>query len=684
MSDFHLLRPEWLLALIPAAAVLIILWRSASQTGARDWSGTVDAHLLRHLTVSGQSARPRRGLIAALAAGLLASILAMAGPTWQKLPTPMMQGGTPTVVALSLSQSMNGTDLVPSRLARAGHKLRDILDRAEGADTGLVIYADRPFVAAPLTPDGAVIGEMLPELSTSLMPVLGNRLDLAIAELQDLLASAGARRGTILVMADDLGADPAASLAAAKAARKAGYEVDVLGVGTPEGAALQTADGRAIQVGGTGRTAKLDGAAMQGLAEAGGGRYSTVTADSADLDLLLPAQTGMAEGARASALKTDRWSDKGYLLVLIPILLMPLAFRRGLIFALALAAFGLGLGAPSGPVAAEGLADLWATPDQQGARAFESGDFGAAAQQFASADWRASALYRAGDYAGAAGIYGESGYNAGNALAKAGQLKEALAAYDAELAAHPEDADTKFNRDLVADLLKQQEEQQKQQQDQQSSGGGQDQQDQQQTGESGQDQQQPQAGQTGESQPQEQQSAQNGQDQAEADGQQDAEPQQQAQQGGQSEPQAGDQQQVAASQDQREGSGEGDTPQDQQEQAQQGQQPAPQQTQQGAAQQQTQADAAEQPQNRAGQQRADATSAEPQDDKGALSGLIDRLMQGNGEADDTEKPAQAQASAGAPLDQAGEQQLRAVPDDPAGLLRARIRMHYAQIRARDQ
>jgi Ca-activated chloride channel family protein len=33
------------------------------------------------------------------------------------------------------------------------------------------------------------------------------------------------------------------------------------------------------------------------------------------------------------------------------------------------------------------------------------------------------------------------------------------------------------------------------------------------------------------------------------------------------------------------------------------------------------------------------------------------------------------------VDQAVEQQLRKVPDDPSGLLRARIRQHYAALRA---
>ena len=51
MNAFHFLRPDWLWALIPAAAVLALLWRRRAVAGGRDWSGTVDAHLLRHLTV---------------------------------------------------------------------------------------------------------------------------------------------------------------------------------------------------------------------------------------------------------------------------------------------------------------------------------------------------------------------------------------------------------------------------------------------------------------------------------------------------------------------------------------------------------------------------------------------------------------------------------------------------------
>jgi Ca-activated chloride channel family protein len=68
---------------------------------------------------------------------------------------------------------------------------------------------------------------------------------------------------------------------------------------------------------------------------------------------------------------------------------------------------------------------------------------------------------------------------------------------------------------------------------------------------------------------------------------------------------------------------------------------------------------------------------------------MDALLQGNGEADPGEQPQQqaeaASANAGiSETEQAHEQQLRAVPDDSSGLLKARIRQHYQRLRGAQQ
>ncbi len=129
---------------------------------------------------------------------------------------------------------------------------------------------------------------------------------------------------------------------------------------------------------------------------------------------------------------------------------------------------------------------LWRTPDQRAEQDFQSDNFEGAAKTFSNPDWKASALYRDGQFEQAASLYGsdaatvDSQYNHGNALAMGGQLEQALTAYDEALKLKPDDEDAVFNRELVTKLLEQQkkEEQEQQQacgeqpQDQQQLAGG--------------------------------------------------------------------------------------------------------------------------------------------------------------------------------------------------------------------
>lgn len=104
---------------------------------------------------------------------------------------------------------------------------------------------------------------------------------------------------------------------------------------------------------------------------------------------------------------------------------------------------------------------LWRTPDQQGQALLDAGDPAAAAGRFHDPRRRAYADMQAGRNGDAAKLLGpftdpQSEYNRGNALAIAGQLQPALAAYDAALKQAPADKDIRHNRDLVARALRQQ------------------------------------------------------------------------------------------------------------------------------------------------------------------------------------------------------------------------------------
>ena len=461
-GDLHFLRPLWLLALLPVSWIVARILQSPQRSSS--WRSAVDPHLLGHLMLEGDRGASRWPT-AALVVGWVATCLALAGPTWERQPSPSAQTVEPLVIALDMSASMEAGDVTPSRLARARHKIQDILERQAGGSVALVLFGEEPFVAVPLTDDGRVIAEMLPLLDGDLIPDLSSRPDRAIDQARLLLGQAGAAGGHILLLGDSAGADSGATLAAAAQAASAGRRVSVLGVGTEEGAPVPDGRGRFLRSP-TGEVvnARLDPSGLQSIAAAGRGRMALLEAGDGDLRRLLEAGRGRfsgsdgvgGQGLESSAAGFDRWKDVGALLAWVPLLLSPLAFRRGLLATWILGWMLLG------PTSANaGLwRDLWQTPDQQGARALARGDAAVAAGLFESPRWRAAAHYESGDFAAAEAAFERlpglsDRYNRGNALARSGRLEEALAAYDGVLAEDPDHRDARFNRDLVERLLEQ-------------------------------------------------------------------------------------------------------------------------------------------------------------------------------------------------------------------------------------
>jgi Ca-activated chloride channel family protein len=112
------------------------------------------------------------------------------------------------------------------------------------------------------------------------------------------------------------------------------------------------------------------------------------------------------------------------------------------------------------PALAGTWSNLWSTRDQQAQRLLDQHRAAEAAKLFTDPRRRAYAELAAGHYPQAAELLkpfndADSQYNRGNALARAGQLQDALAAYDAALKQAPGSRDIQHNRDLVAQALKQ-------------------------------------------------------------------------------------------------------------------------------------------------------------------------------------------------------------------------------------
>jgi Ca-activated chloride channel family protein len=205
LADFHFIRPVALL-LAPLAIGLWWLWRRYDDP-LRGWREQIAPELLRALVI-GREPSQRRSALWLLAAWLLAAI-AIAGPTWRLEPSPFADDATPLMILLKADVSMEKPDPAPSRLERARLKIADLAQARKGQPLGLIAYAGSAHLVLPPTRDTSVVATMAAEISPSIMPVPGDRLDLALGEAVRLLDEGG-QGGSILVVADAVGTDPAA------------------------------------------------------------------------------------------------------------------------------------------------------------------------------------------------------------------------------------------------------------------------------------------------------------------------------------------------------------------------------------------------------------------------------------------------------------------------------------------
>jgi Ca-activated chloride channel homolog len=446
MIEFHFLRPLWFLALIPALWLLIALWRKQSSGTA--WNSVFDQQLLAPLWLESPGKSTRLPLIL-LASGWLLAIFILAGPVWERQPEQVWRAQMSRVLILDLSPSMNANDVSPSRLERARFKIMDILARSTEGRTGLVVFAGEAHVVTPLTEDNATIKNLITALSTEIMPAKGDFGTPALQMAGELLNLTGLRHGELLLISDGI-ADPATALAQARKLREQGYRLSILGIGTEQGGTMQH-DGVTEFV-------RFNPMPLQELARAGGGTFSLMTTDEQDLNRLLPDITASGTFDIVENSGVERWIEHGAWLLPLLLLLAAMAFRRGWLLG-----FVCLLITPP-PAYAFSWQDLWLRSDQQAQNSLNQGDAQSAAQRFRDANWRGMALYETGDFDGAAQAFAESDdieakYNQGNALARTGELEQAIAAYREVLQQNPAHDDAKANLDLLEKLLQQQQSQ---------------------------------------------------------------------------------------------------------------------------------------------------------------------------------------------------------------------------------
>ncbi len=473
MTNFHFLRPLWLLALIPALLLVFYLWHINERVSA--WDRAIDKDLLPFLLDTTKTVAERTPLVLLFLLWTFA-IIALAGPVWQKIAQPVQERQDALVIVYDQSLSMYATDYDPNRLTVSKRKLLDILDRRVEGQTALIVYAGDAHTVTPLTEDSVTITALVPSITPNIMPSFGSNATAAIELAKSLLADAGALSGTIMMITD--GIERSEHPRIAGLLTQTGYRLAILGVGTEDGAPIPAAGGDFLrEAGGQIIVPRLDRSALQTLAAQVNGRYADMELADNDINYLLAEDAYLDDDELSEVDENfDIWYEVGPWLLLLIMPLSALIFRRGWILSLTLLVSTFGMLTPVKNAEASEWTDLWKTRDQQAADSYKEGDPATAAATFESPEWRGSAAYHAGDYDAAIQAYStqpfdkaDDHYNIGNAYAHIASFEQAIAAYDVAIAMDPNHEDAIHNREIVQSLLEEQQQQQEEEQDPQDS-----------------------------------------------------------------------------------------------------------------------------------------------------------------------------------------------------------------------
>ncbi len=424
LAALHLLRPYWLIGLVPMMALWWSARRRSSGKGP-DPTG-IAPHLASALTV-GDSGTRRLYAIDGVALAVVLMLLAASGPTWSRVPNPLLAQTAPLVVALEVTRSMEAPDLPPNRQERARFKIMDLVASRAGARTALIAYAGTAHRVAPLTEDPNILRAMLEALTPEVMPVEGDNATAALALAQAELVKSDTP-GAILFVLDALNGSDAAAFAQA-----AQGDVPVLFlVAAPEGSPRE---------------------ALDQIPEA---QVIQLTADDTDLRQI---ERAAASAYRAALLGDERldWDDRGWMLgwLIVPLLLF--WFRRGwtMRWALLLAA-GLGGGVPG--TAKADVIDWFFTPDQQGMMAYRDKEYREAGEAFQHPMWRGLSMFRGGQYSEAADVFArmdtaEAAFAEGMARTRNREYRPAIAAYERALSLQPDFPEADWNLAVTRAIL---------------------------------------------------------------------------------------------------------------------------------------------------------------------------------------------------------------------------------------
>ena len=266
--------PNWLwtLAILP---LLVLLYAQAERRSAIKLREFVSPRLLPQL--AGNVDRMRRAIrFAFVLLALALAIGALAKPRWGYTYEDVKRRGLDLLFAVDTSRSMLSNDVAPNRLERVKLAAQDLITDLQGDRVGLIAFAGRAFLQAPLTIDYDAAVESINDLDTKTIPEGGTNIGEAIALATQTFGKSAMGNRALIIFTDgeELSGD---AVNEAKKAADAGVKIFTIGVGTAQGSLIpvegkgeggfvKDAKGQVVK-------SKLDENRLREIAQATGGMY---------------------------------------------------------------------------------------------------------------------------------------------------------------------------------------------------------------------------------------------------------------------------------------------------------------------------------------------------------------------------------------------------------------------------
>ncbi len=226
----------YLLFLIPLLVAFYIYSNYRKRKAIRLFG---DPALMQQLMPAVSKYRPdvKFGLLV-LAIGLFSVLLAR--PQFGSKLETVKRKGVEVMIALDISNSMLAQDIQPSRLEKAKRLISRLVDGMENDKIGMIVFAGDAFTQLPITSDYISAKMFLETISPDLISKQGTAIGAAINLAARSFTPQEGVGKAIIVITDGENHEGGA-LEAAKAAAEKGIQVNVLGIGMPEGSPIPIA-----------------------------------------------------------------------------------------------------------------------------------------------------------------------------------------------------------------------------------------------------------------------------------------------------------------------------------------------------------------------------------------------------------------------------------------------------------